>query len=32
MLYVNLIITERIRKCLDKGEFAGGVFVDTKGL
>ena len=25
-------ITERIRKCLDKGEFAGGVFVDTKGL
>ena len=23
-------ITERIRKCLDKGEFAGGVFVDLQ--
>ena len=23
-------ITERVRKCLDKGDFAGGVFVDLQ--
>ena len=27
---VHIDITERIRKCLDKGEFAGGVFVNLQ--